>query len=99
MFLLTAISTFLPFFYSKLADAIEKKATKRSQDAKWSGNPPPTPLPPKYVFLLQLTSTLSSKYKLFYHDIDLTKPERMSTGTGNTMVLFFSAEMLLRVCR
>ena len=22
-----------------------------------------------------------------------------STGTGNTMVLFFSAEMMLRVCR
>ena len=24
---------------------------------------------------------------------------RMSTGTGNTMVLLFSAEMLFRVCR
>ena len=31
--------------------------------------------------------------------LDLMKEEKMSTGTGNTIVLFFSAEMLFRVCR
>ena len=29
----------------------------------------------------------------------LRKEETMSTGTGKTMVLFFSAEMMLRVWR
>ena len=35
-----------------------------------------------------------------YQDLyELTREDRMSTGTGNTIVLFFSAEMLFSVCR